>query len=69
MLERIRAAVALLPVTIENNQVPLTISIGVASFDDAQSDCDTILGFADSALYAAKRHGRNRVVAHNVPVS
>jgi predicted signal transduction protein with EAL and GGDEF domain len=64
MLERIRAAVALLHVTIEHIQVPLTISIGIASFDDAQSDCETILSFADNALYAAKGQGRNRVVAN-----
>ncbi len=62
MLERIRAAVEMLVIPIGTIDISLTISIGVASFDDAQSDCDTLLNLADQALYAAKRHGRNRVV-------
>ncbi|MBK6639037.1 MAG: sensor domain-containing diguanylate cyclase [Rhodocyclaceae bacterium] len=64
MLERIRVAVALLTLPIGTTDVSLTISIGVACSADAQSDCDTVLNLADQALYAAKRHGRNRVITH-----
>jgi diguanylate cyclase (GGDEF)-like protein len=43
----------------------LTISIGIAVFDtDAQFKRD-LIEFADAALYAAKRNGRNRVVCYS----
>lgn len=41
---------------------PLTISIGVAAFDETTDRVDLLLKFADDALYLAKRNGRNRVV-------
>jgi two-component system, cell cycle response regulator len=42
--------------------VPVTISIGLAGLGDASDTLDKLLKRADSALYAAKREGRNRVV-------
>lgn len=42
----------------------VTISIGVASFPDDSSDPIQLVEMADSALYRAKRHGRNRVCAY-----
>ena len=42
---------------------PLTVSIGVAAFDETTDRVDLLLKFADDALYQAKRAGRNRVVA------
>ena len=42
--------------------IPVTISIGVATLSNAQDTLETLLKRADSALYAAKREGRNRVV-------
>jgi len=41
----------------------LTISIGVAAFDETTDRVDLLLKFADDALYQAKRAGRDRVVA------
>jgi diguanylate cyclase (GGDEF)-like protein len=41
----------------------LTVSIGVAAFDETTDRVDLLLKFADDALYQAKRAGRNRVVA------
>ena len=40
----------------------ITISIGVAAFDETTDRVDLLLKFADDALYTAKRNGRNRVV-------
>jgi diguanylate cyclase (GGDEF)-like protein len=41
----------------------LTVSIGVAAFDETTDRVDLLLNFADEALYEAKRAGRDRVVA------
>jgi diguanylate cyclase (GGDEF)-like protein len=41
----------------------LTVSIGVAAFDETTDRVDLLLKFADDALYEAKRAGRDRVVA------
>jgi diguanylate cyclase (GGDEF)-like protein len=40
----------------------LTVSIGVAAFDETTDRVDLLLKFADDALYQAKRAGRDRVV-------
>ena len=41
----------------------LTVSIGLAAFDETTDHVDLLLKFADDALYQAKREGRDRVVA------
>ena len=41
----------------------ITVSIGVAAFDETTDRADLLLKFADDALYEAKRAGRDRVVA------
>ena len=40
-----------------------TLSVGVAAFPGHGTTCDELIRAADQALYAAKRSGRNRVVA------
>lgn len=42
----------------------ITLSIGVSSFPDDSSDPIELVEMADSALYRAKREGRNRVAAY-----
>ena len=42
---------------------PLTVSIGVATFPDDAGTRDELLDKADWAMYAAKRAGRDRVLA------
>lgn len=42
----------------------ITISIGIASFPTDSSDPIELVEMADSALYRAKREGRNRVCAY-----
>ena len=43
----------------------ITISIGVASFPNDSSDPIELVEMADSALYNAKREGRNRVCSYS----
>lgn len=59
--ERIRVAIQALP-DAEAEHVPLTASFGVASTAHYGYDLRRLLVAADSALYRAKRDGRNRVV-------
>lgn len=49
--ERVRAAVALAPVVVGDNLVPVSVSIGVAARKDEQSDA--LAADADAAMYAA----------------
>lgn len=42
---------------------PLTISVGVASFPECGSTPEELLVSADEALFASKKHGRDRVTA------
>jgi two-component system cell cycle response regulator len=56
--ERLRAAIAETPA----NDIPVTVSIGVAELGPEDDGGDQLLARADQALYAAKGTGRNRVV-------
>ena len=59
--ERLRAVVASTPIQTLAGPVRITISIGVARWDDELVDLATLLDRADQALYEAKAAGRNRV--------
>ncbi len=60
VLERMRQAVADLPLTVLPTAQPVTVSIGLAEHHPGER-IETTLGRADAALYAAKRNGRNQV--------
>jgi diguanylate cyclase (GGDEF)-like protein len=66
--ERIRASIEEYPFSIVRQGAKdshhITVSIGVASFPDDSSDPIELVEMADSALYRAKREGRNRVAAY-----
>src|SRR3954453_4419085 len=49
--------------------IPLTMSIGVASYPNQGRDPDALIAAADQALYAAKELGRNRTVVFSDEVS
>lgn len=62
--ERIRRQVEAHRFEWEGQRVPLTVSIGIAtSLDVGVQGVEALLQRADEALYAAKRGGRNRILA------
>lgn len=63
--ERLRQAIADTMIPLAHG-MPLrfTVSIGVVTQLDMQINLDTLLGFADKALYDAKHRGRNQVCIH-----
>lgn len=48
--------------TVNDESIPVTVSIGVASFPSHGQIFDEILKAADQALYAAKERGRDQVI-------
>jgi|GEM_PF-3694066 len=61
--ENIRSEIEILEIeTLENEKISFTVSIGVTMLHSDDPNLDTILHRADSALYEAKRQGRNKVV-------
>lgn len=65
--ERIRRAVEADPARFGDIQIPLTASFGVACWSSAAESADALLQRADTALYAAKSGGRNRVAVAEGP--
>jgi diguanylate cyclase (GGDEF)-like protein len=62
LAERIRAAIGDHPLLVDNQRIPVTVSLGVASAG-GEIDLDALSQEADRALYLAKRGGRNRVAS------
>ena len=64
--ERVRQQIQLLEVALQmGEEAPMTglsASIGISCFPEHGAELEDLLHAADSALYAAKRAGRNRVV-------
>jgi diguanylate cyclase (GGDEF)-like protein len=63
MAERLRRSIAALRVTVEDKQLQLTASLGLASWHAKLETQEKLLAEADKALYAAKAGGRNCVAA------
>ena len=61
--ERLRTTLEAAPVTIAQAQIPVTMSIGVATlFNDNYKTIEEFIQAADERLYEAKQTGRNRTV-------
>lgn len=60
--DRLREAIADIVVSPEPDvSIHFTVSIGITTLTDKQNDIETLLRFADKALYDAKMDGRNKV--------
>ncbi|MCB1549288.1 MAG: PleD family two-component system response regulator [Hyphomicrobiaceae bacterium] len=63
--ERLRCFIAAEPFAINTSKrIVVTTSVGVATLESPEDTVETLFRRADRALYAAKRAGRNRVVAN-----
>jgi diguanylate cyclase (GGDEF)-like protein len=59
--ERIRANIEEMSVTYEKQPIRFTISIGISPIMEGDTNCNAILSRADTALYTAKKKGRNKI--------
>lgn len=63
--ERLRSSVAEHEFLYKEERLPVTMSMGLATFPEDADDRMDLLRAADKALYRAKESGRNRVVARS----
>ncbi len=63
--ERLLETIGETPITVEDQTVRITVSIGVARSEPDDIRLETILERADRALYAAKQSGRSSVKVFN----
>jgi len=59
--ERLRKSVEKTPIQISDQELHLTVSIGVSRRDENTLEVETLIARADQALYIAKHRGRNQV--------
>ncbi len=62
--ERIRQAIESRHITVYDEDLKVTVSIGLSTFPQDASDTQTLIDKADEALYLAKQTGRNRVCVY-----
>ncbi len=58
---RLREAVEQMPIRISDQELHITVSIGVSRRDENTLELETLIARADQAMYVAKHKGRNRV--------
>jgi diguanylate cyclase (GGDEF)-like protein len=59
--ERLRNCIESTPIQVGKDQIPVTISLGVAMATEKTSSLAELIDQADAAMYQAKQSGRNRV--------
>jgi diguanylate cyclase (GGDEF)-like protein len=60
--EKIRVLVSEQAIIYDGKRIPISVSVGVATFDPGMVDLEAFIKEADRNLYEAKERGRNRVV-------
>lgn len=61
LADRLRRRIAGRPIRVNDSEIVVTASFGVASYPDVVRSRDALFPAADAALYGAKHDGRNRV--------
>jgi diguanylate cyclase (GGDEF)-like protein len=61
LCERLRQRVEAQRVDTGAGEIAITVSVGLADFQQNMTTLEEIIARADAALYAAKRNGRNQV--------
>ncbi|PIQ87887.1 MAG: hypothetical protein COV73_01725 [Candidatus Omnitrophica bacterium CG11_big_fil_rev_8_21_14_0_20_43_6] len=59
--ERIRQAISLEVIKVYDEELKVTVSIGVSTFSDNALNMQNLIEMADQALYLAKETGKNKV--------
>ncbi|AFZ47117.1 response regulator receiver modulated diguanylate cyclase [Cyanobacterium stanieri PCC 7202] len=59
---RIRREIASISLPIDDHNFKITVSVGIAQYQENDKSLDQIVSRADKALYRAKNNGRNQVV-------
>jgi diguanylate cyclase (GGDEF)-like protein len=59
--ERIRERIGTTPLLVDNKRVDITASMGVATYPEHGASYEEVFEAADTALYASKSQGKNRV--------
>ncbi len=62
--ERVRKAVMQKEIVCDQNSIKVTISLGVAGWEEGMQNLEQLLNAADEALYRAKAGGRNNCQIH-----
>jgi diguanylate cyclase (GGDEF)-like protein len=60
LADRIRASIESATIKHDHVVIPLTVSVGLALFDESDRDVQDVIERADQGLYVAKKTGRNR---------
>jgi diguanylate cyclase (GGDEF)-like protein len=60
LADRIRSSIESTTMRHGDTVIPLTVSVGLALFDEADRDVQDVIERADQGLYVAKKTGRNR---------
>ncbi len=67
--ERFRTKIEQTKIPVHDEEISITVSIGIASVTQKKPDKEILLKQADEALYVAKKNGRNRIETFQVTVS
>jgi len=67
LAERIRKAVESLVIEFDDRIIPVTISLGVAEYDESVPRHENLISRADEALYKSKERGRNCFTVYEPP--
>ena len=57
------------PFTIDNHEVRITTSIGISNYPDDGEDIETLIKYADTAMYQVKNSGRNNYLRYEPSMS